>query len=86
MIKAIITTNESSSPNISLNYVPLIMKSEESLRGPMDKINLSVIVVTLTGAFICMLMLISMLILKLIKFEGLGDELPEAAPPARKAN
>ena len=75
MIKAIINTNETSSPNIAMNYIPLWLKSEKSLTGPLDYINLNIVVAILVGLFVIMILMVSFLVMKLIKFGGIEDEL-----------
>jgi len=74
IIKAVITSNETGAPNISIAYIPLRLKSDESLTGPKDYINLNIVVAILAGCFVLMVCMISALVLKLVKFGTKGEE------------
>jgi hypothetical protein len=75
LIKAIITSNETLAPNITINYEPVLWQSLVTLTGPEDYSNLNFLVLSSTIATVALILFLSILVMKLVKFGRKGEEL-----------
>lgn len=75
LVKAIITSNETLAPNITISYQPVLWQSLVTLRGPEDYSNLNLLVLFSTIATVALVLFLSILVMKLVKFGRKGEEL-----------